>query len=249
VVSVKAQLLIGVVAASLSGCLPYPVHSPRVDPGLSVGGVVGMRAVRRGDAGASRSAMSPSVEPEVALAVSAGVGRSDGTSPALRIGGTFGFPGPMEGDAYAQLPRVGPIIGGAGVLFGVTGSSTDRRYASALPYGSLGWQLDTASMLYGSVTFIQSHRKTAPDSTISAQAIVLGYERRRSLPYGRGSGSTRVFVAAFRANHDLESTPVLFGSGPTPMQSLFVVGVSFDAVLPWNNRPIGPPGRRPRWTP
>jgi hypothetical protein len=247
-----ARCVAAVGAIALTGCLPYPVQSPRVEPGISLSAVLGVRVLDSDPDSLTetQSRGGTSLFPEAAFGASVGVGRSDGKGGALRVGGVMGFPGPWGADAYAQLPRVGPIVGGAGALVAPELASNNRKLSVALPYVALGWQLSDESMLYGSMTIIHSHQThsqyqpNAPDTTRSGQAIVIGFQNRRALELRDGSASRRIFLAVFRGDRDVGSTRGPFG-GPQ-ISSLAMIGASFDATWPWKwfNEPTSPRRRR-----
>src|SRR5438093_13491925 len=107
-----SRVFAALAAVATTGCLPYPIHSPRVEQGLALGGVVGFRAflldtVNGLTSQPRPSQPRPSLVPEVGLTASAGLARASGTGPAFRISGAFGFPNIMAADVYAQLPHLG----------------------------------------------------------------------------------------------------------------------------------------------
>jgi hypothetical protein len=243
---VATHALATVLSVAATGCLPYPLQSPRVEPGATLGLVTGLRVFARDTTLADGTRLGPVPFPELVLSPSLGFAHADGTGPAFRVGGTIGF-GPWEGDAYFQLPRIGPLVAGAGALEPLVRTTDGGRIHGASPYAMIGWQVQNETMLYGSLSGLSIHHPTsprpaAPDTAVSVRVIMIGLQHTRVRAAGEGSTSWRAFLALFHGNKDVESGPTFFE--PSPLRSLFVAGVSFDAT-----RLFGQPGvprrRRP----
>jgi hypothetical protein len=206
---------------------------------------MGLRGFLLDTTGRSGSRPGAALLPEFPLSPSVGFARADGTAPAFRAGGTIGIPGPWEGDVYAQLPRVGPLITGVGALTTPLPTSDSTRFSTASPYAMIGWEKNDETMLYGSVGILPIHRKTRPESTVTAGVIVIGFQRRQVGHEGQ-SASRRAFLALFYGNQNLERVSA-FGA-PVSLRTLFVAGLSLDVARPWSwfSEPNRLPTRRPR---
>jgi hypothetical protein len=238
-------MVAAVIAVGVTGCLPYPIETPRVEPGVTLGIGAGGRVLVADSVKGTAPGGGLSVYPEFTFSSSVGFAHADGTGPAFRIGGTLGLPGPIEGDAFVQFPRVGPIIAGVGGLLPAFGSSQDRL-TGAIPYGTVGWEMSGGSMLYGSLAALSIHHLTSPESTLTAEAIVVGYQHTEIRDSTKGSDSWRAFVAIFHGNRGFESNDGLVG--PTgAFHSLVVAGVVVDIARPFSvfNRPRVPRRRPP----
>jgi hypothetical protein len=239
------------VAAGLTfaatGCLPYPLQSPRVEPGVTLGGGMGIRPFAP-DSAWPNGSRGTFFLPEVTFSPSVGFARADGTGPAFRAGGTFGLPGPFEGDVYGQLPPVGPFIAGVGALFVPLPTAENGRLSAASPYAMIGWQPQDETMFYGSIATLSIHRPTSPESTVTVRVIVIGFQHRQARDPGKGSMSRRAFVALFRGNRRVESVNNILDGGSTQVHSLFVAGFSFDVARPWSWF-SGPSRPRVPWPP
>jgi hypothetical protein len=228
-----------------TGCLPYPTQSPRVEQGFGFGGSVALRPI----VDDSPAVRSPSVVPEVGLALSTGFARTDGKGPAFRLTSMFGVPDILGADIYGQLPRVGPLIGGVGAMIGPphrSDQSTPNWVAS--PYAMLGWERADGRMFYGSVAAYSSHRATRPESTATGHAIVIGVQNRGlDRRYQRWPAMQRFFFALYVNNHKTESiTPLFSDGGLVELRSICIVGMSVDVSRPWDSfEEPSRPRRRP----
>jgi hypothetical protein len=233
------------LAFAATGCLPYPLQSPRVEPGVSLGEGVGFRVMARDTVGNPGSRPGAFLLPEFTISPSVGFGHTDGSGPAFRVGGVIGIPGPVDGDVYLQLPRVGHLITGVGALSAPLSTSDSIRFSSASPYATIGWERQDGTMLYGSFGVLPIHRETRPESTVTTRVIVIGFQRRRSGAEGQ-SASSRAFLALFHGNRNVERVSV-FSNEQTPLRSLLVAGFSFDVARPWSwfSGPNRIPTRRP----
>ncbi len=243
-VSEATRRMAAVLALAATACLPYPVGSPRVEPGVTFGGGMGLHGFLLDTTGRSGSRPRAALLPELTFSPSLGFARADGSGPAFRAGGTIGFPGPWEGDVYAQFPRVGPLITGVGALSTPLSTSDSTRFSSASPYAMIGWERQDGTMLYGSFGVLPIHRQTRPESIVTTRVIVIGFQRRQVGNEGQ-SASRRAFLALFYGNRNVERVSV-FGA-PASLRTLFVVGLSFDVARPWSwfSEPNRLPARRP----
>ena len=247
-----------VFAFMAAGCMPYPIQSPRVEPGVTLGVVAGVRALVRDSSFNGDSPRKTLFWPEAALSPSIGFARDDGKGPALRATGTIGLPGPWGADVYAQLPPVGSLIGGAGTLLNSIATANEWRLSKLSPYAMLGWQWANGTTLYASAAMLSAHGPVLqPDSTsssgftrvtghVTSQVMSIALQQRFAEPFGMGSTTRRVFVAVYRGNRGIESIGG-FDGGSVPLRSTVVAGYSFDGTRPWSwFSQSDSPRRRPR---